>query len=341
MSLQREILSPVTTNLDDDKPKHLYVSNHIYPVRVCGHALSCITSTIRETKTTTKKTVWNKGLTKETDVRVRKNAESLKRTLENNPEIAKNRAIEQWKDPKRREKQSLGVKQSYVDNPNLAEIRKKSAEKQWEDNYDKMVESLRQEYVLNIHKECLNQLWSDEKFRDNQHKKRSETHKELWKNPIYREKKHKELSQNKNTSIEIAIAKGLNSINIPFTKQFDIEKICFADIVLKPIKIKVVIFCDGDYWHNFPNGTEKDKKQTEKLQNMGWIVLRFWEHEIKKNLSECLEKINTVYRSSLPSLFDKDNTGSNAQHGGETILSTVQPNRVQIPNCKTIGRIVR
>ena len=32
MSLQREILSPVTTNLDDE-PKHLYVSMDIYPVR--------------------------------------------------------------------------------------------------------------------------------------------------------------------------------------------------------------------------------------------------------------------------------------------------------------------
>lgn len=44
MSLQREILSPVTTNLDDE-PKHLYVSNYIYLVRVSRDVVSSFTPT--------------------------------------------------------------------------------------------------------------------------------------------------------------------------------------------------------------------------------------------------------------------------------------------------------
>jgi DNA mismatch endonuclease (patch repair protein) len=36
---------------------------------------------------------------------------------------------------------------------------------------------------------------------------------------------------------------------------------------------------------------ERDKKVNEELISKGWIVLRFWETEIKKNLNECIQKI--------------------------------------------------
>ena len=68
-----------------------------------------------------------------------------------------------------------------------------------------------------------------------------------------------------------------------------------ADIIF--IKYKLAIFIDGCFWHlcpkhgSIPNANRKywenklytnvqrDKETNEILQNNGWIVLRFWEHD--------------------------------------------------------------
>lgn len=68
---------------------------------------------------------------------------------------------------------------------------------------------------------------------------------------------------------------------------------------------------DGDWWHAFPgkykasdlicskNGKrvtaqqiwDKDEKVNIVLRNEKYIVLRFWEHEIHKNIEYCISKI--------------------------------------------------
>ena len=53
-------------------------------------------------------------------------------------------------------------------------------------------------------------------------------------------------------------------------------------------KSNIVIEADGDYWHNYPDGTERDRYKTEKLENAGYLVLRFWERDIHKNIEECI-----------------------------------------------------
>ena len=72
------------------------------------------------------------------------------------------------------------------------------------------------------------------------------------------------------------------------------------DIVF--LKIKIAIFCDSEFWHGYnwedkkkrlgtnkefwikkiETNMERDKRVNEKLISDGWIVLRFWEREIKK-----------------------------------------------------------
>ena len=41
----------------------------------------------------------------------------------------------------------------------------------------------------------------------------------------------------------------------------------------------------------------RDREVTEKLTSEGWIVLRFWGNEIKKDLLGCADKIEAVVRS--------------------------------------------
>jgi len=85
-------------------------------------------------------------------------------------------------------------------------------------------------------------------------------------------------------------------------------------------KAKIVVFCDGDYWHGhnwalrgipsleeelagyseywqkkIRRNMERDKKNTAKLESDGWLVLRFWESEIKKNQEKCVEEILLYY----------------------------------------------
>jgi len=45
-------------------------------------------------------------------------------------------------------------------------------------------------------------------------------------------------------------------------------------------KLKLAFFADGEYWHNYPHGTEKDKEVNEKLKTLGWKVFRYWERDI-------------------------------------------------------------
>ena len=48
------------------------------------------------------------------------------------------------------------------------------------------------------------------------------------------------------------------------------------------INNRIVIFIDGDYWHNFPHGTSKDHETNALLENMHYVVVRIWEWEVYK-----------------------------------------------------------
>jgi DNA mismatch endonuclease (patch repair protein) len=79
------------------------------------------------------------------------------------------------------------------------------------------------------------------------------------------------------------------------------------DIVFK--KKKIAIFIDGCFWHKCPldfqepqsnkkywmkkiqSNVERDKKVNEQLQSDGWIVLRIWEHTMKKEPEKAVDMI--------------------------------------------------
>ena len=71
---------------------------------------------------------------------------------------------------------------------------------------------------------------------------------------------------------------------------------------------KIVIFCDGDFWHGYnyhkkkkpskkywkekiERNIKRDQKYTRKLRREGWSVLRLWEHDIEKRTGVCIDKI--------------------------------------------------
>ena len=111
----------------------------------------------------------------------------------------------------------------------------------------------------------------------------------------------------KDTKPEIIFRKALWGRGIRYRKNY-------PKIPGKPdvaiVKYKIAIFIDGTFWHGY-NWKEKkrkihsnkeywikkiegnmarDKRINTQLNEMGWTVLRFWDFEIKKNLSLCIDK---------------------------------------------------
>ena len=131
--------------------------------------------------------------------------------------------------------------------------------------------------------------------------------------PIQRHRARK-ANKGKNTKIEILLCKSLWHKGIRYRKNYS-GVVGFPDIAIT--KYKIAIFCDGEFWHgkNFNEksfGTnskywinkikrnkEHDLETTIALRDAGWIVLRFWESEIKKNLNFCTEEVIRAINSRI------------------------------------------
>lgn len=114
--------------------------------------------------------------------------------------------------------------------------------------------------------------------------------------------------RNKDTSIELALRKALWERGIRYRKNYK-KLIGKPDIAIT--KYKIAVFCDSDYWHGYDwenrnqriksnrdywvpkieRNMERDREVTSALQSEGWLVIRFWEWQIKKHLDECVEEV--------------------------------------------------
>jgi len=83
-------------------------------------------------------------------------------------------------------------------------------------------------------------------------------------------------------------------------------------------KQKVAIFVDGCFWHGCPkcklrpatntkfwnekimSNRKRDIAVRKKLRKANWIILRFWEHQIRGNPNFVIDKIETVLGKSCP-----------------------------------------
>ena len=90
------------------------------------------------------------------------------------------------------------------------------------------------------------------------------------------------------TDIEIAVEKELIKRCIPYMKQVPVLGIALVDFLLPN---RIVIQCDGSYWHNRPNVKERDANQDFILTFNNYKVYRFSDKEINKSAKKCIEKI--------------------------------------------------
>jgi very-short-patch-repair endonuclease len=62
-----------------------------------------------------------------------------------------------------------------------------------------------------------------------------------------------------------------------------------ADFYLE--KYNLIIEVDGNYWHHYPVGTDKDKIRTAEMIDAGYNILRFWESDINNDIEKIKEVI--------------------------------------------------
>ena len=121
-------------------------------------------------------------------------------------------------------------------------------------------------------------------------------------------RKNMQAIRSKDTQIECILRKELWSRGYRYRKNYK-KLIGKPDIALT--KYKIAVFCDSEFWHgkdfdesNCRIGTnksywtekikrniERDRKVTQALRDEGWIVLRFWEKEIRKETASCVDRI--------------------------------------------------
>lgn len=144
---------------------------------------------------------------------------------------------------------------------------------------------------------------------------------------------HKIMSsiKSKNTRPEIILRKALWGKKLRY-------RVNYRKLPGKPdivfTKYKIAVFCDGDFWHGhnwvlrgMPSleselkkyseywqnkilrNIERDEENNQSLKTLGWIVIRLWESDIKKNLDECVATIQeTIFETMLQSyeIIDED-----------------------------------
>jgi very-short-patch-repair endonuclease len=99
----------------------------------------------------------------------------------------------------------------------------------------------------------------------------------------------------KNTGIELKVETELHRRNIKYQKQVPLCNIAIVDFYLP--EYRIIIQCDGDYWHTRPGAKERDNKQDNVLVFNGFNVYRFWEHEINESVEKCINNVFSIYEA--------------------------------------------
>ena len=119
--------------------------------------------------------------------------------------------------------------------------------------------------------------------------------------------------KNKDSLIELILRKELWKRGMRYRK--NVKNICGKpDIAF--IGKRIAVFVDSEFWHGYnfevnkekihsnkifwfnkiKRNIERDLEVTIQLRDSGWVVLRFWGNDIKRNLKGCADEIEKFYK---------------------------------------------
>ena len=120
--------------------------------------------------------------------------------------------------------------------------------------------------------------------------------------------------KNKDSAIELALRKELWNRGLRYRKNV---KSVYGKPDIAFIGKKIAVFCDSEFWHGYAweiaqdefqsrrdfwipkieRNIQRDQEVNEKLRSDGWIVLRFWGKQIKRDVITCADEIERAWRS--------------------------------------------
>lgn len=119
--------------------------------------------------------------------------------------------------------------------------------------------------------------------------------------------------RSKNTKFEKDFISLLNTVTPQKFHLHDKSLRGAPDIVFA--KHKVCVFLDSDFWHGWQyprwkhllkddfwrakieNNRKRDDRNTKYLRSRGWLVMRFWEHQLRRDLLNSMKTLIDTIRS--------------------------------------------
>lgn len=116
--------------------------------------------------------------------------------------------------------------------------------------------------------------------------------------------------RSKDTQPELIVRKLAHARGLRFRKHCKHLHGC-PDLVFA--RARVAVFVDGDYWHGWrfstwssklarywrekiENNRRRDQRNFRRLRRQGWVVLRIWEHQVKRDAPRCVDQIHAAVR---------------------------------------------
>jgi DNA mismatch endonuclease (patch repair protein) len=117
-------------------------------------------------------------------------------------------------------------------------------------------------------------------------------------------------NRRRDTSIELAVRRRLHAAGLRYRVDYAPDRSDRrrrADIVFT--RARVAVFLDGCFWHGCPEhyiepksnvdywrpkiarNRQRDAETSKRLVDLGWMVLRFWEHEDPVRVAEAIDGV--------------------------------------------------
>ncbi len=123
----------------------------------------------------------------------------------------------------------------------------------------------------------------------------------------------------KQTTIEVALSKALWHRGLRLRKN---QRGIYGHPDLSNKSLKIAIFTDEDFWHGFDweerretiksnrsywipkieKNMDKDNEVNKELLSKGWLVIRVWEHEIRKDITGTADMIYRLIKERESSI---------------------------------------
>lgn len=151
----------------------------------------------------------------------------------------------------------------------------------------------------------------------------------------------------KHTLVELAVRRELHAAGMRYRLHTPVPGLPRRTIDIAFVGVKVAVFIDGCFWHGCPvhgsiprsntewwadklrRNSDRDTETGAHLQQHGWQVLRFWEHEDPADVARAVQQHVSSLRQKQGAHVETDHAVDAPANG--TKLSGVEASQLSRP----------